>query len=279
MPELPEVERGRRLAESVARGRRIDWVECADDEIVFDGVDPGRWHDALVGKRVVEVCRRGKHIWFRLDTPPHPLFHFGMTGAFRLPEVADLPLAARPSPPPDEPWPPRFTKIHLGFAGGGELVMINPRRLGRILLRNDPPNEPPLSRLGFDPLLDPLPPAEFRHRVLARRTAIKAILLDQGFAAGVGNWIADEVLYQARIDPRRHGNQLTPREIERVRRRLIAIVRRAVEVDADKKRFPRNWLFHLRWGKDPEASTLDGNKIEFLQVAGRTTAWVPARQS
>jgi len=63
-----------------------------------------------------------------------------------------------------------------------------------------------------------------------------------------------------------------------VRRALRAVVRKAVEVDADKGRFPRNWLFHVRWGKNPEARAAGGEAIEFLTVGGRTTAWVPARQ-
>jgi len=278
VPELPEVERGRRLAAELAEGRKIEFVRCARDAIVFDGVGPGRWRRALLGKRVVGVHRRGKQIWFEMEEGPHPLFHFGMTGAFRLRGVPDLPLAARPRGDSSEDWPPRFTKIHLAFSGGRELVMINPRRLGRLLLREDPLGEPPLSRLGFDPLLDPPPPAEFRRRVLARRTAIKALLLDQHFSAGVGNWIADEVLYQARIDPRRRADELSAAEIERIRRRLVAIVRRAVKVDADKKRFPPSWLFHVRWGKDREARTIEGHRIEFIEVGGRTTAWVPALQ-
>lgn len=278
MPELPEVERGRRIAEAVARGRRITAVECAEDPIVFDAVDPEHFESLLTGRRVRRVRRRGKQLWFQLDRPPHPLFHFGMTGAFRVPHLEDLPLVSRPRPDPEEPWPPRFTKIHLRFDDGGELVMTNARRLGRILLREDPEAETPISRLGFDPLLEELPAVEFRRLARRRRTTMKALLLDQSFAAGVGNWIADEVLYQARIDPRRRADELDDRELERVRRQLHRVIERAVAVDADKRSFPRGWLFHVRWGKDEEARTIDGHRVEFVQLAGRTTAWVPARQ-
>jgi formamidopyrimidine-DNA glycosylase len=202
-----------------------------------------------------------------------------MTGAFRVPDRADLPLASRPHPDPDEAWPPRFTKIHLRFEDGGELVMTNARRLGRILLRARPEEEPPISRLGFDPLLDGISAGEFRARVSRRRTSMKALLLDQSLVAGVGNWIADEVLYQARIDPRRRADELDVRELERVRRKLLAVIERAVAVDADKQSFPPSWLFHVRWGKNAEARTIHGHRVEFLQLGGRTTAWVPALQS
>ncbi len=81
MPELPVVERGRKLVEEVAGERRITRVRCADDRIVYDAVTPARVRRALTGARVEAVRRRGKHLWLELDRAPHPLFHFGMTPA------------------------------------------------------------------------------------------------------------------------------------------------------------------------------------------------------
>jgi formamidopyrimidine-DNA glycosylase len=104
------------------------------------------------------------------------------------------------------------------------------------------------------------------------------VLLDQGFLAGVGNWIADEVLYQARLDPRRISSELTVSEIQRLRTKIRSVIRKAVAVDADSSRFPRTWLFHRRWGKDPEAHTIRGEKIRHTTIGGRTTAWVPGVQ-
>ncbi|MEM7234889.1 MAG: DNA-formamidopyrimidine glycosylase family protein, partial [Planctomycetota bacterium] len=93
MPELPEVERGRRIAESAFAGRTI--VEChvADDDIVYEGVPPKEIVAALKGRKVLGVHRRGKHLFFELDERPWPLFHFGMTGAFCVPGEAPLDLA------------------------------------------------------------------------------------------------------------------------------------------------------------------------------------------
>lgn len=276
MPELAEVEHGRRLAERVAAGRRIERVRCADDRIVFDGVAPSTVQRRLRGRVVVAVHRWGKQLWFELDRPPHPLFHFGMTGAFRVRGTA--PLALESGIRDDGQWPPRFTKIHCVFDDGGELVMTNARRLGRIRLRDDPRHEPPLSGLGFDPLLAMPSAGEFSARIGARRTAVKNVLMDQRFSAGVGNWIADEVLYQAGVDPRRRADTLDDGERRAIRRALGRIVRRAVEVDAHKDRLPATWLFHHRWGQAGDARTARGEKIEFVQIGGRTTAFVPSRQ-
>ena len=276
MPELPEVERSRRLAESVAAGRRIDGVACAADPIVHAGAPAREW-EALRGRRVLAACRWGKQLWFDLDAPPHPLFHFGMTGGFRVPGDTPLKLATGPAHRPDE-WPPRFWKVRFTFEDGRELVMTDARRLGRLLLRAAPRDEPPVSRLGFDPLLALPSPARFVELLAARSVVIKSLLLDQGFAAGVGNWIADEVLFQARIDPRRRARDLDDREARRLRAVLRRVVEKAVAVDAESSRYPEGWLFHRRWGRRAGSKTVRGDAIEHLEIGGRTTAWVPAVQ-
>ena len=277
MPELAEVEYGRKVAEQVALGRTIIDVWVDDDTIVFDGVAPLDLAAALVGRRVERVCRRGKHLWFQLDARPWPTFHFGMTGAFHTPGMKVLQLEASPAGG-ERPWPPRFQKIRMTFDDGGELAMTNKRRLGRIRLRQDPRTEAPIAALGFDPALDLPGEAEFVRMVKRRKTVLKGLLLNQAFAAGVGNWLADEICFQARIDPRRRASELADEEILRLRDALKDIVGIAISVDADKTRFPEGWLFHRRWGRPEGAVTVDGDAIEICTVAGRSTAWVPAVQ-
>ena len=277
MPELPEVERGRRLAEAVAVGRRIARVWCADDRIVLDSASPRRWRRALEGRRVRAARRWGKQLWLELDAPPHPLFHFGMSGALKTPDAT--PIQLKSGPREDRPvWPPRYLKVRLHLDDGRELAMTDARRLGRALLRDDPEHEPPIARLGFDPLLAMPAPARFSEMLRARRGILKSLLLDKSFAAGVGNWIADEVLYQAGIDPRRRASSLTDEEARRLRARLGSIVKRAVAANADSSRYPRTWLFHRRWGKRGNARTARGERIEHQTIGGRTAAWVPSAQ-
>ena len=145
-------------------------------------------------------------------------------------------------------------------------------------MRQDPANEEPISRLGYDPSKTLPSAAEFDARLARRgRSRIKTLLLDQRFAAGVGNWIADEVLYQSHIDPRRRVATLSSDERSQIRLVLQSIVETAIAVDARKEHFPKNWLFHSRWGK-AEGAKVEGQPIEFLEVGGRTTAWVPTVQ-
>ncbi|MEO0813780.1 MAG: DNA-formamidopyrimidine glycosylase, partial [Myxococcota bacterium] len=104
---------------------------------------------------------------------------------------------------------------------------------------------------------------------------LKGLLLNQSFIAGVGNWIADEVLFQAQLDPRRSANSLSDGEARKLRAVLARVLDRAVKVDADETRFPAGWMFHRRWGKKDGQRTTRGDAVEFMTVAGRTTAWVP----
>ncbi|MFK7985437.1 MAG: DNA-formamidopyrimidine glycosylase family protein [Sandaracinaceae bacterium] len=279
MPELAEVEHARTRLERVAVGRVLERVVCAEDDIVFASEGgAGACRRALTGKRVEFAHRRGKYHWLVLSSGPHPVFHLGMTGTWREPDDRPLVLSSSPKEV-DRAWPPRFTKLHLVFDDGGELAMTNARRLGRVFLKDNPRNDKPVGALGFDPWTDMPSLADFRSLLVRRRRAVlKGLLLDQKFAAGVGNWIADEVLFQAGIDPRRRVGSLSDPEVAALHRTLRRVVATAVGVDARKDRFPASWLFHHRWGKNADAKTAGGDAIEFVQIAGRTTAWVPSKQ-
>lgn len=264
MPELPEVESARRLLERVLVGRTVVAATARADAIVLDGVTPGRLGRALRGRRVIAAQRRGKHLWLELDERPWPTFHFGMSGSFRT--------YGHPRERPTH-W-----KVELRTDDGQRLALRDPRRFGRVRLLADPSAEPPISLLGPDPLLALPRASELSDWLAGRRAPIKSLLLDQRLFAGVGNWVADEVLYQAGIAPQRLGGELSGEEVRRLRSRLRLILRKACDVEADSDRFPRNWLFHVRWGRQADAVTARGEKVEHLTIGGRTTAWVPAAQ-
>jgi formamidopyrimidine-DNA glycosylase len=263
VPELPEVESWRRLAERVAVGRRVTSVWAAEDAKVFDRNRRSDFQ-SLVGRCVKAAHRKGKHLWLAFDRPPHLYLHFAMTGALEnYPGEADR---------------PRFLKLELALDSGRRLGFTEIRRFGKARLLEDPAAVPPIALLGFDAWLELPPAAEFARRLRARRAPVKAVLLDQSFAAGVGNWIADEMLYQAGIDPRRPADGLTEAEARALRTALRRILARAVQHDAFTVEFPRDWLFHVRWGKARDARTRDGHAVAFCTVGGRTTAWVPTVQ-
>ena len=261
--------------------RASDELNGRPDPIVYV-CDPVEFEKALVGRVLERACRKGKQMWWQLGGPgKHPGLHFGMTGGIAVRGVSG-PKYKRYGVDATE-WPPRFTRLEVGFGDGTRLAFVNSRRIGRIRLLDDPEHEPPVSLLGFDPFTSPPNAATFRGLLQARRGPIKAVLLDQSFSAGVGNWIADEVCYQARVHPARPVATMSVDVIERVRAALTDIVKTACEARADHSLFPKDWLFHVRWskGKRPGGEaprTLDGHPIAFSTVGGRTTASVAAVQ-
>jgi formamidopyrimidine-DNA glycosylase len=279
MPELPEVESVRRLMERVLVGHKIVGAEVAPDEIVLSGTPPAAVESALVGRTVEAVGRKGKYWWLELDEKPWLFGHLGMSGWIRHLGRDTIKLHSHGKAPLDDAeGRPRFLKLLIEADTGDQIVFTDRRRFGRLWLGESPQADPAISQLGFDCLVE-LPTAKKLHEKLAKRKApIKAVLLDQGLFAGVGNWIADEVLYQSKIAPKRLANSLSEQETKALRSALAKILKLSVEVDADYQKFPENWLFHHRWGGDRGKDRIGGSEIVRETVGGRTTAWVPERQ-
>lgn len=293
MPELPEVESARVLCEAHCLGATVTSVAFLEDgtfdEKIFAGTTATDFREALVGKTLVSARRLGKHMWWELgvkrgkqgkkttpsETDASPLFHFGMTGAMSV--RGGGAMKYKSFEVDTTSWPPRFAKLVVEFDSGVALAYTDPRRFGKVrLVRGDVLASPPISQLGFDPLLAMPDPDAFAAAYARRAAPIKAALLDQKIAAGVGNWIADEVLYQARVHPETPAKQLSRAQLERIRDEMGAVVRKSVEANADADAFPEDWLFHRRWGK--VAGSVNGSRVEFITVGGRTTAFVPAVQ-
>ncbi|MDF3128879.1 DNA-formamidopyrimidine glycosylase family protein [Kiritimatiellaeota bacterium B1221] len=260
MPELPEVETWRRLAHRTAVDQTIEQAFCAEDDIIYDRNSPAAVAKILQGQKVIGTSRKGKHCWLDLENGQDLYLHFGMTGSLWWLQ-------------PGEPEPSHL-KLRLELSDGNRLVYRNLRRIGKIRLLDDAAAVPPVSRLGPDPLGDSFPLADLQAQLAKRKAPVKAVLLDQKVFAGVGNWIADEVCYQAHLNPHTKCDQLTSNQVRELRNSLLKILKKAVAVDADADRFPKNWLFHYRWGKKAECDA-KGQKILFEQIGGRTTAWVP----
>lgn len=279
MPELPEVESVCRLMRRVLGGKQIVAAEVAEDEIVLGGIPASVVQAAIVGRTVVDLGRKGKYWWIELDEKPWLFGHLGMSGWIRELGHPTRRLHAHGEAPLDDAeGRPRFLKLLLEAEDGSRIAFTDGRRLGRLWLRDDPSSDPAISKLGFDSYLE-LPPSEDLAKLLGKRKApIKAVLLDQGVFAGVGNYLADEALYQARIAPARLANSLTSDEVQALRNSLAYILEYAISVDADYEKFPPSWLFHARWGGKKGTDFIDGQAIIRETIAGRTTAWVPTVQ-
>ncbi|KAJ7456496.1 DNA glycosylase/AP lyase [Mycena latifolia] len=285
MPELPEVNRAKNLINRVAAGKVIEKVEAVEDPIVFAGITHDDFVRELTGRKVESAARYGKVFFIVLDGKGRmPVLHFGMTGMLQVKgELAsyykETPKSASTA------WPPRFMKfiLHLFDSETGvttQLAFLDARRLGRIRLCASPLTEPPISELGFDPILSMPSIEEFKPLVMRRSCPIKALLLDQSFSAGVGNWVADEILYHARVHPEQRSNTLTNEQLLALHLQIRNVCEIAVSVDADDSKFPDNWLFKHRWGKGKKAApnlklpSGESATIKWITVGGRTSAYV-----
>lgn len=278
----------RKVAQKHCAGKRIKhalFLECGggprdglfDDIVVVNGGSADEAAKVLVGRKIMACHRHGKQQWWELDGAPHVCWHFGMTGAFSIKGLKGSEFVRYSVS--TEQWPPRFTKVLVTLHDGTELAFTDPRRLGRVKFVMDPRKEPPVSELGWDPYLSMRPLTQFQADLAARALPIKALLLSQDYVAGIGNWIADEVLYQAKIHPETTACTLDGEDVSRLHSSISSVVNHAVSVDAESKHFPKEWLFHYRWGKGKGGCKMpDGNPIEFVTVGGRTSAVVRAVQ-
>ena len=174
-------------------------------------------------------------------------------------------------------WPPRFCRLHLELEDGTSCAFSDSRRFAKIRFAPDVAALPHVKKLGFD-CLNELPALEdFAAMLAKKRTPVKAALLNQNFTAGVGNWVADEVLYQARVHPEVVCAELSGNQAERIHESLGHVVQFACDVNADDELFPDDWLFHYRWtGK--RTSSVMGHRIDFITVGSRTSAFCPSLQ-
>jgi formamidopyrimidine-DNA glycosylase len=212
VPELPEVEAYRRLAERVV-GRTVTAVRAPDPWYLKGGADAAGVRAALVGRRITAARRHGKLLL--LDTAgggPTLGLRFGMTGRLVVDGVPGVDALLYSSNADLAAWD-RFGLVLSPRRGRtGSLLVRDPRRLGGVEL------DPDESRLGPDAVS--LRIGDLRTALSGSAAALKARIMDQARVAGIGNLIADEVLWRAGLDPARPAGSVTDVEVRRLARVL-----------------------------------------------------------
>jgi formamidopyrimidine-DNA glycosylase len=247
MPELPEAERARAALETVL-GRRIARVKD-DDTYVCRPHSPGEIGAALVGHELAGAHRRGKFLWLQTADGPVLGLHLGMAGRIVIDGMNDI------SP---------YDRFAVEFDDGTRFALRDKRRLSRAVLNPD------FSHVGPDAAN--VSRDEFRRLIGAGHTAVKARLLNQQAISGVGNLLADQALWQARIVPQRPTSMLGDDELDRLRRELRSAVRSAI-----RKGGVHTGEFVRARGR-PGSCPRDGHALERGVVGARTTYWCPACQ-
>ena len=277
MPELPEVESARAVIAAAALKRPIADVDDTDSWECRPHA-PGEIRSALVGRSLTAVHRRGKSIWCETagvegatDAGPILGLHLGMSGRIVITasdgesiEGGDYFRDGRSAAEQADAHP-EWTRFAITFADGGALRLFDKRRLGRVRL------DPDIDALGPDAA--GISRQVFVERIPRGHAAIKARLLDQSVLAGVGNLLADETLWQARIDPRRPADELTAAELSRLHECLVAATDSAIRLGGVHT---GEIVEHRhRGGHCPRC----GAELRRATVAGRTTFWCPREQT
>ena len=269
MPELPEVETIRRQLAPVVEGRRLAEIEVLDPRW-SEPAPPWEIGNAVSGRRIERLDRRGKYLVWELSGDVHLVMHLRMTGNLLYTDDA------------------RFTRVKMQLDDGNTVVFADQRRFGTgvVLLGGDARDEYFASRLGVEPLSADFTADHVRELARGRRAPAKAFLLNQERIAGVGNIYADEALFIARIHPLRPIGTLRGKQFEQLRAAVVEVLEAGIDArgatiddfrhaDGAEGSFQDRFLVHLREG---EPCVRCGTTIKKIRAAGRGTYLCPRCQ-
>ncbi|KAG8533286.1 uncharacterized protein KY384_002069 [Bacidia gigantensis] len=255
-------------------GKTLAKVATQTDENVYGkvGCSAEAFETSLTGKKVLDAKQQGKYFWLEMSSPPHPLMHFGMAGWLKIKGDDTAYYKPQKSEGPEE-WPPKYWKFILQAKEEprSECAYVDFRRFGRIRLidcdASDIRRVEPLVKNGPDPVQDAtiVTVKWLKDKVQSKRIPIKALLLDQANISGIGNWVGDELLYDAKIHPEQYSNTLSEPQIAQLHKSMHYVCKLSVDTLADSSKFPEEWLFKHRWGKgkkDSMTTLPNGKRVE-----------------
>jgi len=209
VPELPEVETIKNELAPVI-GRSISGVDLLWERMLRQP-SPAEFHSRIVGRRITGISRRGKYLIFALDSGEWLIIHLKMTGSLLL----------------GRGEPPQYTRAVIRLDDSSSIFFRDPRKFGGIQLVAD--KEDIVGKLGMEPLKPGFTPQFFAEMLQKRKAPLKAVLLEQGLIAGIGNMYADEALFAAGIHPLRAADSLSDAEVRRLHKAIRDVLLAAIE--------------------------------------------------
>lgn len=268
MPELPEVEAVCRKLRADGAGRRI--VQARIERAGITRPQSASWiEEAMTGRRMETVERRGKNILLHLDGDLVAHIHLRMTGnLYVVPDVRFRPVAARA-------W--------WELEGGKGLIFEDPRALGRVHVHRAEALDALFAGVGVEPLADAFTVEHLRARAKGCRKPAKLFLMDQKHVAGLGNIYAAEALFRAGIHPARGIGGISAARIASLHAAIREVMHEAVASAV---------LAYAAPGRFAEAGSFDtavydreggpcrrcGRKIRRIPQGGRSTYFCPGCQ-
>lgn len=213
MPELPEAETIARDLDPRLRGARIRGVDVLHDDVLTR--PPAAFGDALLGRTISTVGRRGKNVVVTFDDGGRLVVNLGMTGRLVLddaPRASDL----------------RHVAARFHLQDGRTLLYDDVRRFGRLEVYEPEAWPARDAELGLEPLSDDFTGEALGVIVRRTRTPVRNLLLDQKRVAGIGNIYALEALFRAGVRPTRRGHRVTRAEAAALRDALRDVLTEAI---------------------------------------------------
>jgi formamidopyrimidine-DNA glycosylase len=288
VPELPEVETVCRQLEPELEGRRIEALEVYDERWSRP-VAPQQLEEAVSGRAIESLGRRGKYLLLGLEGGQTLVMHLRMTGNLILVEPggeAIDPSEGRRLYEGERSTEERHLRARLRLDDGREVWFTDPRRFGEAFLLDEADLETRFANLGIEPLSEDFTPEALGETAAGRSVPLKSFLLDQTGIAGVGNIYADEALFRAGLHPLSPAGSMKPEQLEALRDGVVAALQAGIDgggASIDDYRDGRGergamqdeFLVHTREG---EPCPRCGGAIERIVVAGRSTYFCPRCQ-
>jgi len=258
MPELPEVATFGKYLEKYAIGRKIASARVNDARIVR-GLPAAELERGLAGRKFISTRQHGKYLFAETDGAGWLVMHFGMSGYLQYFENSG-----------DDP---KYGRVIIRFEGSGFLAYVNPRMLGWVGWTANPQELIAHKGLGQSAMDRGFGYREFRKIFSGRKGEIKSALMNQGLIAGIGNIYSDEILFQARIHPKRKTDDLSEKELKSVFDNIKEVLRTAVDRNADYGDLPQKYL--LRDRRKGARCPVCASTLETGKVGGRTAYFCP----
>jgi formamidopyrimidine-DNA glycosylase len=270
MPELPEVETIRRQLAPAVEGRRLDHIEILDPRWC-EPAPPEEVAQAVDGRRIERLDRRGKWLIWELADEVYLVMHLRMTGNLLLVPAGDTDR--------------RFKRVQMDLDDGRHVLFADARRFGTgvVLLGYDALQEYFQGRVGVEPLGPDFTAEALRGMASGRKAPVKAFLLSQERVAGVGNIYADEALWRSKIHPLRPVGTLKAQQIESLHDSVIHVLNAGIDAkgatiddyrDASGAEGSFQNSFKV-YGREGEPCFRCGTRIKKIRAAGRGTYYCP----
>lgn len=260
MPELPEVQTIVNGLNQVIRGEQI-----ANTEIFYSGSiqgDVDSFQKNVEGKKVEDVRRKGKLLILDLDCEKHIVCHLKMTGQLLWEDKKS-----------QKDLSDKYTKVIFELLSGNRLLFQDKRKFGYLVFLNtrELENWEFNAEMGVDAL--EVTVSDLQRLVKNKKVKIKPFLMDQKMIAGIGNIYADEVLYQAGINPCLRVSDLESAQLERLQDSMISVLNRAIEAQGSS--FQEQFAVY---GCSGQKCKCCGRKLKSVRISNRSSVYCPGCQ-